>query len=91
MGRKHYGAIDPGNIVDTYDCSFPILEYPCANDDVISMAWLPHGFVFSKYRLLDKSAVPSTWHGVLSNYDIEGVDVKDLRQFWRHIGELALS
>lgn|GEM_PF-1109717 len=88
---KHYGAIDPGNIVDTYDCSFPILEYPCANDDVISMAWLPHGFVFSKYRLLDKSAVPSTWHGVLSNYGIEGVDVKDLRQFWRHIGELALS
>lgn len=53
----------------------------------MATAW----FCVQQVPLLDKSAVPSTWHGVLSNYDIEGVDVKDLRQFWRHIGELALS
>lgn len=88
---KHYGAIDPGNIVDTYDCSLDILENPCADGDVISMAWLPHGLVLSKYCQLDDGAVLSTWHDVLSNHDVKGVDVKALRQFWKCIGELALS
>lgn len=76
---KHYGAIKPDNIVDNSYGDGGLL---------VNEMWAQQGVIPVEWHISDEARL---WEGARYVDDVEGIDVKELRKFWRYVGELALS
>lgn len=76
---KHYGPIRPENIIDSSYGDGGLL---------VNEIWVQQGVVPVEWHISDEA---NPWEGARYVDDVEGVDAKALRKFWRYVGELALS
>ena len=76
---KHYGAIKPDNIVDNSYGDGGLL---------VNEMWAQQGVIPVEWHISDEARL---WEGARYVDDVKGIDTKELRKFWRYVGELALS
>ena len=50
--------------------------------------WAQQGVIPVEWHISDEARL---WEGARYVDDVKGIDTKELRKFWRYVGELALS